>query len=54
MIIFLLTVCLHLECLHDNTTKIRNVRAYLLTSIFNAPSTINHYYQAEVNHDLYG
>ena len=43
-----------LECLHDNTTKIRNVRAYLLTSIFNAPSTINHYYQAEVNHDLYG
>lgn len=43
-----------LECLHDNTTKIRNVRAYLLTSIFNAPSTINHYYRAEVNHDLYG
>lgn len=42
-----------LECLHDNTTKIRNVRAYLLTSIFNAPSTINHYYRAEVNHDLY-
>ena len=43
-----------LECLHDNTTKIRSVRAYLLTSIFNAPSTINHYYRAEVNHDLYG
>ena len=43
-----------LECLHDNTTKIRNVRAYLLTSIFNAPSTINHYYRAEVNHDMYG
>lgn len=43
-----------LECLHDNTTKIHNVRAYLLTSIFNAPSTINHYYRAEVNHDLYG
>lgn len=43
-----------LECLHDNTTKIRNVRAYLLASIFNAPSTINHYYRAEVNHDMYG
>ena len=43
-----------LECLHDNTTKIRNVKSYLLTCIFNAPSTINNYYRAEVNHDMYG
>ena len=43
-----------LECLHDNTTKIHNVRAYLLACIFNAPSTINNYYRAEVNHDMYG
>lgn len=43
-----------LECLQDNTTKIRNVRAYLLACIFNAPSTINSYYRAEVNHDMYG
>lgn len=43
-----------LECLHDNTTKVRNIRAYLLTCIYNAPSTINSYYRAEVNHDMYG
>ncbi|MDO4556422.1 MAG: DUF6017 domain-containing protein, partial [Lachnospiraceae bacterium] len=43
-----------LECLHENTTKIRNVKAYLLTCIFNATSTIGHYYRAEVNHDMYG
>lgn len=43
-----------LECLHDNTTKIRNVKSYLLTCIFNAPSTISNFYRAEVNHDMYG
>ena len=43
-----------LECLHDTTTKVRNVKAYLLTCLFNAPSTIGNYYRAEVNHDMYG
>ena len=43
-----------LECLHDTTTKVRNVKAYLLTCLFNAPSTIDNYYRAEVNHDMYG
>ena len=43
-----------LERMHETTTKIRNVRAYLLVCLFNAPSTINSYYRAEVNHDLYG
>lgn len=43
-----------LECLHKNTTKVRNIRAYLLACLFNAPSTINSYYRAEVNHDMYG
>lgn len=43
-----------LECLHNNTTKVRNVKSYLLTSLYNAPSTINNYYRAEVNHDMYG
>ncbi|MEG2987722.1 MAG: DUF6017 domain-containing protein [Lachnospiraceae bacterium] len=41
-----------LECLHRNTTKVRNVKAYLLTCIFNAPSTISSYYRAEVSHDM--
>ncbi len=43
-----------LDCLGRNTTKVRNIRAYLLTSLYNAPSTINSYYTAEVGHDLYG
>ena len=43
-----------LECLHDTTTKVRNVKAYLLTCLFNDPSTIGNYYRAEVNHDMYG
>ncbi len=43
-----------LDCLHNNTTKVRNVKAYLLTSLYNAPSTIDSYYRAEVNHDMYG
>lgn len=43
-----------LERMHETTTKIHNVRAYLLVCLFNAPSTIHSYYRAEVNHDLYG
>ena len=43
-----------LDTLHSNTTKVRNIRAYLLTTLYNAPSTISNYYQSEVNHDLYG
>ena len=42
-----------LECLKNNTTKIGNIKAYLITALYNAPNTINHYYKAEVNHDLY-
>lgn len=43
-----------LSCLHRNTTKVGNIKAYLLTTLYNASMTINSYYQAEVNHDLYG
>ena len=43
-----------LFCLNRNTTKVGNIKAYLLTSLYNAPATINSYYQAEVNHDMYG
>lgn len=42
------------ECLNKNTTYIRNIKKYLLTTLFNAPSTIDSYYSALVNHDLYG
>lgn len=40
--------------LHRNTTKVGNIKAYLLTTLYNAPLTISNYYQAEVNHDMYG
>ena len=40
--------------LHRNTSKVANIKAYLLTTIYNSSMTMNHYYQAEVNHDLYG
>lgn len=43
-----------LNCFHDQTSDIRNIRAYMLTMLYNAPLTIDHYYQAQVNHDLYG
>lgn len=42
-----------LQSLHDNTTKVKNIRAYLLTSLMNAALTINHAYQAEINYDMY-
>lgn len=43
-----------LDCIKKNTTKIRNIKAYMLTCIYSAPQTISSYYTAEVNHDLYG
>lgn len=43
-----------LDCLKENTTKVRNIKQYLLATLFNAPTTIDSYYSALVNHDLYG
>lgn len=40
-----------IDCFKCNTTKVRNIKKYLLTTLFNAPSTISGYYQAAVNHD---
>jgi len=42
------------ECLDKNTTYVRNIKKYLLATLFNAPSTIDSYYSALVNHDMYG
>ena len=41
-----------MDCLKQNTTRIRNIRQYLLTALFNAPSTMNSYYAALVAHDM--
>ena len=43
-----------LECMHNNTTKVRDIKRYLLTTLYNAPATISNYYTALVNHDMYG
>ena len=42
------------ECLNNNTTRVRNIKKYMLATLFNAPSTIDSYYSALVNHDMYG
>ena len=39
-----------MDCIKNTTTKITNIKAYLLVALFNAPSTIDHYYQQEVRH----
>lgn len=48
----------HLEyvigCMKETTTKITNIKAYMVTALYNAPTTINHFYQQEVQHDMYG
>ena len=41
------------ECLENNTSHVRNIKKYMLAVLFNAPSTINSYYSAKANHDLY-
>ena len=42
-----------LESVGNTTTKIHNIHAYLLAALYRAPTTINHYYMAEVQHDEY-
>lgn len=39
-----------MDCIKNTTTKIANIKAYLLVALFNAPSTIDHYYQQEIRH----
>lgn len=55
---FLKLTATHLDyvmhCMKNTTTKIGNIKAYMVTALYNAPNTINHYYQQEVQHDMYG
>lgn len=41
-----------IDCLGKTTNKIRNIKGYLLTMLYNAPTTISSYYKAEVNYDM--
>lgn len=43
-----------LDALNEITGGVKNMHAYLLTSLFNSVATLDHYYTARVNHDLYG
>lgn len=43
-----------MDCLEENTTKIKNMRQYLISTLYNAPLTIGNYYRSLVNHDMYG
>lgn len=43
-----------LDSLRKNTSDVRNIKKYMLAVLFNAPSTIDSYYSALVNHDMYG
>lgn len=42
------------DCLKNNTTQIKNIKQYLLTTLYNAPVTMENHYAAQVNYDLYG
>lgn len=42
-----------LDCLRESTADIRNIKAYLLEMLFNAPTTCGSYYRAKVNHDFH-
>ena len=45
-------ICYILKCLHNTEKKIGNIKAYLLTALYNAPMTIQNYYTNLANCDL--
>ena len=40
------------KCLAENTAPVRNMKQYLLAALYNAPTTMQLYYQNQTNHDL--
>ena len=45
-------ICFVLKCLAENSNPIRNMKQYLLASLYNAPTTMQLFYQNQANHDL--
>ena len=43
-----------MSCMKENTTRVRNIKKYLLAALYNAPGTISNYYSSLVQHDMYG
>jgi len=50
--------CKHIEyvtsCLRQNRTRVRNIKQYLMTALFNASATVENFYSAEFNHFYLG
>ncbi len=42
------------ECLDKNKTEVRNIKKYLLTTLFNAPSTMENYYRTKAKREVFG
>ena len=43
-----------IECMQRTTTEIGNIKSYMITALYNASSTMSHFYQQQAQHDLYG
>ena len=43
-----------MDCMHKTVSKIGNIKAYIITALYNAGNTISHYYQQAVQYDMYG
>ncbi len=41
-----------MDAMDANTTRIGSIRAYTLSALYNAPTTMEQYYAALVSHDL--
>lgn len=41
-----------MDCMQQNTTRVRNIKKYLLAALFNAPTTMSSYYAALISHDM--
>ena len=37
-----------IQCMQNTTSKIANIKGYMLTALYNAPNTMKHYYQQAV------
>ncbi len=43
-----------IDCMQKTVSEIKNIKAYMITALYNATITINHYYQQKVQYDMYG
>ena len=42
-----------INCINENTTKVYNIKSYMLTALYNSFTTIDCYYRTKVNYDMY-